>query len=1208
MQTHPQGSLFSNGLTQSYTRTRGVLSPGVAWGLLFLLLSQFTVLAEAVADVGAKNLSASITYVSQPAAVQSFGDAGVYVKIKPRKKGKTKVRIKLGKKVPFLLQAESLRLAKWDAKKKRYAVIANSRYDANTNTVFATVGAPGTYGVFGLSRLSHVYEFQRQACGTSGFPRVGIEQFELDRLCLVILCAPFDATAWSAQMENHMGMRIPPGDFRAGYGNLCERCTGARLAPGRLPECGIREPVPGGGGGTIPPPRLEQLPNTIANGGRAVSAAASPSTDNQLVVASETGGMFKSSDAGVNWTHVSGSTLYDFSDVHYDLENPTIVVATARRDTRVVSRGGMWRSTDSGSSWARAPVTAPNVDCANNMDAHGLDYERERGRFWAATSCGIAYSDDSGANWSYLPPGTGYANQKAYAIIAPASGHLKILTDAGVRISEDGGLSWRVSDTGLPTYINKGVHNQIAVSPQNHRHLFWAFNYWVYDAAADSWSGRWGLYLSVDNGDSWSSLRDVAGINRPPFVRVANALSERTNRYDVYLGSGGCWISRAEATHGATPILGAWTTLTVDHCDASDIVFSRDGRTPILMTSDGGLHKTADNGLNWTFTGGNGGGYNALQITEVTGQLNRLRSGSDLYFATQDNDIWASSDAGRTWAGRICCEGFFLRIPREYHPPETTRLTGVTCGACGNFISRPMLRNVTGFPNPPNDAGNPVLLKVANYIQRTSLPGVDASLFSLTDDTGASWTPRFGFPETAKSFPAVAGPRDDRVVYMAVKRPGVTPTGEEILEIKKITGVMGTGTPVVSDVTGFGSLGTFPTMFAWYKPYGVSEHDPNHLIVPDIVDEKMKITTDGGSVWNAADALTSLITHSGEFRFRWNSFVQVSNIAFDPSCRRHVLIGTREAGIFRSVDAGRTWRRIANSERVPRVSSFYFTDQNSAIISTYGRGLWKLNYRCEPPPFLLPWTRGVYRYPVLYIDGVLTPLRNIDRRACVKCDFFLSRRGSIKDYQLDKKTGKLASVALDKGEIIGIGSSGERRKPPFKIAKQRAKLKPHADPELRRLRKAGNEIKGMYLEEGKLVGLVLAKNDVSEKQLPSPKAIGPRIVVALPTTHGAPLRELKQIRVTGYGFDPRFPLEIYLDDRQVKFQTRPKFDEKGDFHFVIPPAMDVGGHTIRVVQKTDNRVIQDVYTFNVTVQDLPLNKDPDRHKKRLQKLKTPPKK
>lgn len=466
-------------------------------------------------------------------------------------------------------------------------------------------------------------------------------------------------------------------------------------------------------------------------------------------------------------------------------DSSRVVVASAS--------GGILRTTNAGASWSRVSISTPLAACAADLSGFGLVAETARNRVWAATSCGLAYSADSGATWDFLPKGSGYNNDRSYAVPAPTTTRLAILTDSGVKVSTNSGGSWTLSTSGLPGFRAAGVHNAIAVSPLNPAHLFFTFNRTVWNPAAATRDAHTALYRSWDNGTTWGELQDIPGAGRPPFVRTTQP-SDATH-YTIQFGDGSCLLESATATNGASPAVPGWTGADSDHCDMSDMAFSAsDGRTPLLLASDGGMHRTTDAGAHWTLTGGGAGGYDALQITEVSGQLHPDRRSSELYFATQDNYIWASGNAGVTWPTNVCCEGFFLNIWRQPLPADQTRLTGVDCGPCGNFISDPLLAGFGGFPNPP---------------------------FNLTTNTGASWTPRYAFPEDPQDLPKVAGPVTNPVIYTAIKLSGARPDGNPIFGLKRVADTLAAGSPVLSTIGGIGSLGIFATEFAWYKPFGV---------------------------------------------------------------------------------------------------------------------------------------------------------------------------------------------------------------------------------------------------------------------------------------------------------------------------------------------------------------------------------------------------
>jgi hypothetical protein len=969
---------------------------------------------------------------------------------------------------------------------------------------------------------------------------------------------------------------------------------------------------------------LVQMQPEIANGGRAVAISVHPSNAKRVVVASETGGLFRTTNGGSKWRQVSKGATFSFTDVQYAPSSPSIVVAAAVADMRTASGGGIWRSNRGGSNWTQVALTPP-AGCAADMSAMALDAE-PGGRLWAGTVCGVAFSDDQGLGWEFLPAVAGYANDKTYAVLAPAAGQLRILTDAGLKVSGDGGGSWTLASTGLPPAgaIIKGVHNQIGVSPLDAEDLYWAFNYGAPNPGTGAWEWHTALFRSFDGGTSWSSAIDSVGINRPPFVRVAGApTANDPNAYEVYFGDGSCGLQRATVTHGPTPAVGPWTLLSVDHCDTSDVSFGTDLRSPLLVAGDGGLHRTTNGGATWTFTGGGAAGYNALQVTEVTGQL-QPAGGAHLYFGTQDNDIWASADGGASWGARLCCEGFFLNVPREYVSAAQTRVTGVTCGACFNFSTGPLLAEPGLFPNPPNDAGNPrLLLATGQYVQNTAITGITGSIFNLTEDGGGGWTPRYGFPEELRDFSKVAGDEADPVMFVAVRKPGATPDGNEILGIRRITGVLGGGAPVVSEVTGFGSLGIFPTMFAWYKPFGVDPRDPNRLIVPDILDEVVKKTTNGGGSWEPDTMLTRLVTENGSLRFRTGPFTQITAFGYDPECSGHVMVGTMQAGIFQSFDDGDYWTKVPNSEQVPFVSSFFFSGRDEAVVSSYGRGLWKVRYECPVPPgrLRLPDLDLVFAEPTIYWKGGRIPIGQIGNPdACPVCTFVLVDGGRILELAVDPRSNRVTGLRVSGGQVKQFG--WDRAERPMRL---RAALDGAADAP--RFAGAGDaapggmetmlqqqdttrfggdtllafivdrgraQIAGLLMQGDTVRGVILSNGEVGPEAIPARQPEPPRIRVSVPATGGTAIRALDSITVHGSGWDPRFPLEVTVDRVPLPADQVPRVNEQGEFVLSIPPILSLGGHTILVRQRSDRGLKQDAFTFNVTVQDFEQGKEPNR--------------
>lgn len=931
--------------------------------------------------------------------------------------------------------------------------------------------------------------------------------------------------------------------------------------------------------------KVNPLQPNISNGGRAVAIAVKPGDSTHIVVASETGGLFRTTNRGVDWKQVSGATNFGYADVLYVPSQGDTIVAAAQQDMRTVSGGGIWRSTDGGSSWTKSGITPPTADCTNNLGAFAVAAEAGGSRLWAGTVCGLASSNDKGASWQYIPVSAGYNNDTTFAVAAPAANQIKILTGSGVKVSTDGGMSWTSSLTGLPSQIVIGSHQQLAVSPFNHQHLYWSFNYWAWNAGANQWEGHIALYRSTNNGSTWSSVIDNGGINRPPIVKVTAPTS--TNTYELYFADGGCTFERASVTHSATPSISAWTTLATNHCDHADLGFDDDNHTPLLLAGDGGLSFTTDGGANWALGGAGAHGYAALQITEVTGQK---QSGAvNLYFGTQDNNIWASPDDGVTWPTNICCEGFFLNVWPTAIPPSDTRFTGVTCGACFNFISGPVLASETGFPNPPNNNGNPRLLKPGYYIQNTSLPGLSASIFNMTSDNGATWTPRYGFPEPPGDLSKIAGDSNDPVVFTAVGRPGATSDGQGIVGIKRITGATESGAPIVSDVTGFGSLGIFATMFAWYKPFGIDPGDTNHLILADIVDNVVKTSHDAGATWQVDTALTNLVTDSGNFRFRSGPFTQISSFGFDGACPGHIMVGTIQAGIFQSYDHGTTWYKVDGSEIIPNVSAFFFHKPGQAVVSSYGRGLWTADYNCRTihPPRVPNDAE-----PTIYWKGGKIPISQIHNPdACPVCTWVLLDEGIIQDYVVEERTGQIREVRISGGKVKEFNWDAVEVPLQFGVTTARQLGRFSGDEELvNQLNQGRLQARGLLVDKGILRGVILASHPVTVQQLPQKETDRtPRIQVRIAgvAASSVPVGATGPIVIHGRNFASAAPVEILLDGRPMQVEQKIQVDKQGEFTTSINLPLNVGGHTILVRQKTERGVIQDAYTFNVTVRDAP---------------------
>jgi photosystem II stability/assembly factor-like uncharacterized protein len=920
-------------------------------------------------------------------------------------------------------------------------------------------------------------------------------------------------------------------------------------------------------------------------GGRAVSIAVRPGDARRLLVASETGGLFRTGDGGATWEHVDSLPSYVVTDAAYAPGSPDVVIATTQADFKN-GNGCIWRSTDGGATWSQPPGAVPpeGPRCGARVSAYSVSFEPGTNKVYVGTDCGLAVSSDLGVSWTHVAPdpdapvNEDKTQNRVWSVLAQSGGRVNLSAQDGLWFSTSGGSSWSRATSG-PGTGQGGINHAFAASPFDSRHLFHA-------------GGGNQLFLSSDGGANWSLVPSPTTWSRPAFVRVGLEVSGAANQLDVYFGDG-TGVSRQTFTHSATGPVGSgtWTPLVLDHADPADLAFDSSGRIPILLATDGGVHRTRNRGASWTLTGGGTGGYNALQITEVTGQaVSGASPHQDLYFGTQDNSNHASSDGGATWPFSICCEGFFFRVTPTSVDHANTKVTGVTCAGCMNFITDAHFAGFAGWPTPPDgDAnpgdvdGNPFLLRPAHYIQNSinNDAATFANAFQLTTDTGGTWSPSFTLTPELRSIPHVAGPPSAPTLYVAVRRPGTTSDGQQRIGLMRISNLFGSGPASVvdADVTGFGSLGIFPTMFAWYTVFGVNPHNPLHLIIPDIETNEMKQSVDGGRTWHVDADLTRVVTDSGAYRFRAGQFTLVNAIAFDPFNRCHVLVGTAQNGVARSTDGGRTWAKIVDSERITNLSSFYFPPEGDIIVSSYGRGLWKLRLdrtggECPRREFSTP-ELGV----PLIVDpatGARVPLGDLGNpEICPACQLILVRNGRVTDlalagqqlqrlsmsggtvHQLDTKQQKTGEVPLAIPNVYSteLGDFGGNKL-------------------LQSLAREKAPIRGLVIEGNTLQGVI-----ISEAELPFTPARTP-YVHAMSHDMGGGVPRLEaggRLIVLGQGFAPGLqqenPVRIWLGGELVAREV--KVDERGQFRAEIVLQNTPGDYELRVEQTEGKRLSRD---------------------------------
>jgi photosystem II stability/assembly factor-like uncharacterized protein len=714
------------------------------------------------------------------------------------------------------------------------------------------------------------------------------------------------------------------------------------------------------------------------NGGRTQAISVNPRNRDEVVIATQFGGLWRTTDGGARWRHLNGLNEVFVHDVQFGPDGATLV-ATVGRNNYEDHRGGIWVSRDNGATWSRPSSSRlpASTRIPDRPVAYGVAVDPDDGRRWyAGTDYGVARSADNGATWTHVEVDGGIVvegdkrQQAVQAVLPFPGGSILAMTRRGVYRSDSRGAagSWtRVRNEGFGFYENIGW-NKMDRSP-----------YWPYAFILKDYTT---LYLYELGSGNWTAIPLPAGAgSRGPFVRVGKP-SFSGGYITIWVGQGTRALRVTRKRIGSLRVIAAddWTIFGRGegvHDDMGDLGLDAEYR-PVMIGSDGGVYKPdPEDAARWINAAPAGSGMNSYLITDLAG-VNVEDDGvvtTSLHYATQDNAVWGSLDNGASWPNVDCCEGFHIEGPRTASTgADVTMAYGrVGAGYSGSRMSDQGLADQTNVSDaiagggtlqsqfcdtatPPNcemkfDAGQAFYLKPGYWLRVRGPSGANQQVLISTDD-GATWRQRFDlavnaagvFQRTKAHYPASYAK-----AYLPVFTGAANPDGSMkigLLRLYSLTRntVTPLGASAVIELPSNGSLGQRATEFDWQAVFGAHPKQWRWVIAPDIVNGDVKVTRDGGRSWTTDAELTSLVTKNGALRL-WDGgaySMQVTHIAFDPYREDRVLVGTREAGVICSNDGGASWGRVPKSERILYVTGFQFKPGGSVIVSTYGRGLWSL--------------------------------------------------------------------------------------------------------------------------------------------------------------------------------------------------------------------------------------------------------------------------
>jgi VCBS repeat-containing protein len=331
--------------------------------------------------------------------------------------------------------------------------------------------------------------------------------------------------------------------------------------------------------------------------------------------------IYRSTDKGVSW-----QVLYDFLNfpggryayqIVVDPDNPSVFYGASEN-------GGVLKSSNSGTSWTS--IISGFIDPYPDISTLTLDVSSPVGNrtvYAGAAHIGIYKSLDSGESWSPAQNGL-KAMYVSHLDINPVTGDLFAATPAGLYRTPTANIAWTYLDNGFTSF----VANAILVNPLNPSMLL---------------AGYAPLHKSLDNGDTWVSLdTSIGGVM---YDLAVSHTDTAINAVFALKRFGGVAVSYDEGD--------TWGPLPSSPSDTDVIsiaVHPTDQLTIFVGSSQSGLYKTVDGGVNWTNSLTNQRVYDIVFHPSSPSIVYAGASGN-LYKSTNTGDTWVQASSSPSLAG-----------------------------------------------------------------------------------------------------------------------------------------------------------------------------------------------------------------------------------------------------------------------------------------------------------------------------------------------------------------------------------------------------------------------------------------------------------------------------------------------------------------------------------------------------------------------------
>ncbi|WP_299622534.1 T9SS type A sorting domain-containing protein [uncultured Tenacibaculum sp.] len=315
--------------------------------------------------------------------------------------------------------------------------------------------------------------------------------------------------------------------------------------------------------------------------GRINAIIVDPNNSNTFYIGAPAGGIWKSTDAGLNWTPLTDFLPHiGVSGIAINPDNSNIIyIATGDDDANDSFTAGVWKSEDGGVTWNTTGSLQANPTKMNEIYFNPNNTQT----LLLATNRGVQKTTDGGATWVNTLP----ANIDDLKMKPGDSMTWYATSDDTFYKSTDGGESFTA--ISIPELTNSG-RITMDVTPANPNYV-----YFVSAATRASNYAFNGVYKSTNSGSTFSKTTETSDIfgSTQAWFDLALTVSD-TNENMIFVGVLDLWRS-LDGGDSFTKI-NNWFNPNEPSYTHADIHFLRYFNGKFFAGTDGGIYLSTNNG------------------------------------------------------------------------------------------------------------------------------------------------------------------------------------------------------------------------------------------------------------------------------------------------------------------------------------------------------------------------------------------------------------------------------------------------------------------------------------------------------------------------------------------------------------------------------------------------------------------------------------